>query len=83
MTDKVVSIKGSPVIDPAAPPDPLLIENMEWLTARVKSGEIVGIQAQFVYRDETIGSRSFGFYTLRLLGEMFVRATRLAEQLDK
>jgi len=77
---RIVSLKGTPVIQRKVDPD--VVNHLEQLLSRAKDGEIVGFAGVAVYCDQAVGSCRGGWVSLRQLGEMTMLMNRIARQLE-
>lgn len=81
---KVVGIHGQDV--PAATagePREDVVVLAEWLAEAARSGEIIGIHAVFVFRDECTGTKRAGFQSYSVAGRMDALKTRILSDLDE
>jgi len=69
MGDKVVSIKGQPIVPPGTV-DPIVVAELERLLAQAQSGEISGIAYVTLFRDDCTNYSRVGRLTRAVLGTL-------------
>ncbi|MEM6354079.1 MAG: hypothetical protein AAF844_00140 [Pseudomonadota bacterium] len=73
----VRSLRGDPIAQPGPVPD--VVEALEWALERARNGEIVGVAAVMLYRDESTHDIRVGVLNSSCVyGEMFRLASILA-----
>ena len=82
MSDKVVSLTGSPIPRPGAPSE-RLIEWMEAMLERAKAGEVIGFAGAALHADKAATFHIVGFTGgFSMLGAMDCAHRRLVEIAD-
>lgn len=79
MTAEVVGIRGDPVVA-AAERRQQVIDQLEELLERAKSGDIQGVQIVTLHSDGTVGYWPGGLIQYNLIGRMFAAAADMARE---
>ena len=77
----VVLINGAATMDPSAPNE-AVVEFLEDMLERARSGEVQGVSGAYVNADDSAGSFHFGYISPAQVGSMVLAQKRMAEALD-
>jgi hypothetical protein len=79
MSDKVVSMKGEPVLAPGEPDAETVVE-LEKLLEAARSGEVQGIAIVFLHADGAVNCTYGGKTTYALVGKLVQMTAYLADK---
>lgn len=66
----VVGLRGEAVPKATHEPRKDVVERLEWLLEAAKSGEIIGLAAVYVFRDEAAGQGVSGWRNYSMIGRL-------------